>query len=266
MANQYTKSEINIKYVNQYILENKTLKEICDSSGISRKILTRWIVQSGYKIRPKKKLDYDETLFDNIDTEEKAYWLGFIYADGYVSDKSNFEISLSLKDTSHLIKLGKLLNYTVKKDHFRCRLSISNLHLTDSLKRHGVIPRKSLIATFPEHLDNCLIRHFIRGYFDGDGCISVSTKPPSYQITVSILGTLNVLCNIEKKSNVSFYKAHDKRHHTDCYSMRIYSHEDKYDFLKYIYENSTIYLNRKYNLYLKVKEQYEKYYKKNNME
>ena len=119
MANQYTKSKINEKAVSEYISKKGSLREIAENYNTTRKILTRWVTQSGYKIFPKKQLNYNDDLFEIINTEEKAYWLGFIYADGYVSDEYSFEVSLSLKDKEHLMKLGKFLNKEVKSRNLK---------------------------------------------------------------------------------------------------------------------------------------------------
>jgi hypothetical protein len=77
------------------------------------------------------QVKFNQNVFDCIDTEEKAYWLGFIFADGYISshipDKKKtykFELSLSLKDKSHLEKFNQFMRYNgnnVKSDSFRCR-------------------------------------------------------------------------------------------------------------------------------------------------
>ena len=53
---------------------------------------------------------FNENVFDVIDSEEKAYWLGFIFADGYISSRDyGFEISLSIIDVEHLIKFNKFM-------------------------------------------------------------------------------------------------------------------------------------------------------------
>lgn len=255
MANQYTKSKINNNAVLEYISKKGSLKEIAAKYNTTRKVLTRWVKQSGYDIYPKKQLNYKDNLFEIIDTEEKAYWLGFIYADGYVSDKYDFEISLSLKDIAHLEKLGNFLDKEIKKDNFRCRLIINNKRLTNSLKDKGVIPRKSLTLKFPKKINSYLIPHFIRGYFDGDGCIYLGqSKTKTKSHAVSLLGTMDMLKNIEIFSKVKVYYAHDKRHHENCFSFRINKSQDIVKFLDYMYKDSNIYLDRKYKNYCRLKQ------------
>ena len=110
------------------------------------------IVDDEIKIRE----DYNDTFFDIIDTEEKAYWLGFMYADGNVPIKiSSCEVSLQILDVDHLIKFKSDLharnkiNYDFKIE--RCRFHFGNKHLKQALIKQGCVPQKSLILTFPSN-------------------------------------------------------------------------------------------------------------------
>lgn len=257
MANQYTKLKINNDAVTDYVTGIKSLTEVAKKYKITRKILTRWVNLSNFVILPNrsKHLNYNENLFSKIDTEEKAYWLGFIFADGYVSDNNNFEISLGIKDKSHLLKLSNLISKNITEDSFRCRLGIKNKKLVEDLNKYGVIPRKSLILKFPTNINNLLISHFIRGYFDGDGCIYYGkSELRSSSMSVTLLGTLNMLQNIEKHSNIKVSYQHDKRHHQDCHSFRISKTIDIIKILDYMYKDSTIYLDRKYEKYCRLRQ------------
>jgi hypothetical protein len=255
MANQYTKSKINLEAVEKYLNKQGSLDSIALEYNISRKILTRWVKQSGNLVFPKKQLNYDEYLFEVIDTEKKAYWLGFIYADGYVSDNDRFELSLALKDFTHLKKLGNLLNKEVKKDHFRCRLSINNKIFVQQLKTLGVIPRKSLVLEFPKTLEKQYIPHFIRGYFDGDGCIYYGKfDSTTSSQAVSLIGTKNMLETIQMYTSIFNTLSHDSRHHKDCFSFRISKTKDIIKFLDYMYKDCNIFLDRKYEKYCRLRQ------------
>ena len=135
--------------------------------------------------RNLKKLGFDTSrntlikdIFHIIDTEEKAYWLGFLYADGYVSKYNQVEVSLTLEDEDHLIKLKNFINTNTEiiKDDHRCRLLFCSKELAKDLANLGCVNNKSLILTFPteEQVPQELLRHFLRGYVDGDGW---STRP-----------------------------------------------------------------------------------------
>ncbi|MDL2302602.1 LAGLIDADG family homing endonuclease, partial [Lachnospiraceae bacterium OttesenSCG-928-D06] len=142
------------------------------------------------------KYYYDEHYFQQIDSEHKAYWLGFLYADGHIEPlrKGNkikayrIEIGLSAVDKSHLelflhdIDSNAPLTYkkTIIRDktYESCRVRINNTNMCRDLISLGCVPQKSLTLTFPseELLPGNYVRHFIRGYFDGDGCISYTTR------------------------------------------------------------------------------------------
>jgi hypothetical protein len=123
----------------------------------------------------------DETFFDVIDTEAKAYWLGFITADGCVrTDHSSHQlkVKLMISDAPHLEKLKTALaaDYPITSGDRQgvagawAALTVSSPHMIDSLASLGVTPRKSLtVQPWDGHAD--LMRHYWRGLFDGDGYI-----------------------------------------------------------------------------------------------
>ena len=157
--------------------------------------------------------------FDSIDTEEKAYWLGFIFADGNISKseriykgkikKGNYRFEVSLKDTDreHLEKFAKEISFEkeikisqTNSKAKRCRLYFNNKHFWNTLNNYGCTPNKSLTLKFPNisiFKDTSLIKHFIRGYVDGDGSIAYkNAKHTDFQLR--ILGTEHFLSNLQK--------------------------------------------------------------------
>jgi intein/homing endonuclease len=146
------------------------------------------------------------------------------------------------------------LGNNVKCDSYRCRWFIGNKHLWTTLNNYGCTPRKSLTLKFPDKTifkSKDLIRHFIRGYFDGDGCVTLQKNKYSIRPYVSIIGTWEFLNSIEHYLNyptlAKIYK--DKRSQKNTYTLWFKTIES-FDFLDKVYENATIYLNRKYNRYL----------------
>jgi len=129
------------------------------------------------KYHPKIKLDY----FKEIDTKEKAYWLGFIYADGYIY-KSNiysmrFGIEISKKDEILINRFAKAIGFNLKYKHYRkskenyesIYIRFVNNKIISSLKKHGVFERKSKILEIPKLNSRSLYLAFLLGLFDGDG-------------------------------------------------------------------------------------------------
>lgn len=194
--------------------------------------------------------------FSEIDTEEKAYILGFSAADGSVSKPTNrgaqkLKIALAETDLPHLKKLRDLLCpqaeihiYERKKlSHQRlCELHINDTALCRTLTGHGIVPKKAKIVGPPPTLPEHLIHHYVRGLYDGDGSISIINRN---RCTCNISGSENMLTFV----NEAF--------------RRVYSHQCKVckghgchviaygglsgiAFLLWIYKDATIYLKRKY--------------------
>ena len=240
-----------------------SLTEMAKREQVDRRTLSRNFKKLGIEVvnkwnRPK----FNEHIFDVIDTEEKAYWLGFIFADGYIGstplepDKKsvyNFEISLKIEDTPHLEKFKSFISFEkeIVTDDHRCRIMIANKHFWSTLNDYGCVPRKSLILKFPRKeifASKDLLRHFIRGYFDGDGCFSRHVHIHTVSPVIGLLGTREFLEEVLNISNISAKYIHDKRHSDNTFSLS-YSKDDGILFINYLYNNSSIYLDRKYKLF-----------------
>jgi len=242
---------------NFYLIELHTnqkiaLGKISRDYPITRRCLINWARKLKIPIINHSKKLADFSYFEVIDTEEKAYWLGFIAADGCVMHRGNetfnFELSLKLSDKHHLQKLKKSLNaeIEVKTDSFRSRFCIGDAIFCKALISKGITPRKSLTLEFPteKQVPKELVRHFIRGYYDGDGCIN---NPLNMPIAVNILGTKSFLQKILEISNLEAIPITNKRN-TNI-SMFNVNGEKARNFLKWLYQDSTIYLERKFYRY-----------------
>ena len=134
-------------------------------------------------VRPAIKYDVNHSVFSVIDSQAKAYWLGFIAADGYVGYRDALRVNLAKGDSGHLEKLRIFLetNSPVKSyaprsnPHGFSKLSVTSKPICSDLAKFGIIGKKSSVLRWP-NLEESLLRHFLRGYFDGDGCIYVSYK------------------------------------------------------------------------------------------
>lgn len=194
-------------------------------------------------------------IFETIDTEEKAYWLGFLYADGSVGSADNrIELGLAEKDVGHIEKFRNFIGIPNKISYRPStksyRYSFRSIPCKTDLIKQGCVPKKSLILEFPteQQVPKELIRHFIRGYFDGDGWFT--NTPDCFQ--VGIIGTENFIkgfldsIEIENKSNKIF-----DVHREDGAKRYVFgAYQDVLNFLNWIYKDSNIYLDRKYEHYL----------------
>lgn len=253
-----TKEELERIY--QYYLLNKHLnsENLGKMFKISRHKVADYLRDRGVTINPHGKFGIDSKIFSIIDTEEKAYWLGFLYADGNVhkNKKGYYTIELGLKegDVAHVEKFKDFL----KSEHFikyrsktkSVRLIFSDQIIANDLIKLGCIPNKSLILKFPteKQVPNDLIRHFIRGYVDGDGYISkrISKVSAKKSIVIDVVGTYEFLETMCKVLHLEFTKIikKDKRHLSNTFSIGVYG-ENARNLGEFLYKNATIYLDRK---------------------
>ena len=257
---------INLKYAADEYLANEELniQEICKKYNVSHSTFPKYLKDYlGIKIEKRVKSNFNNKIFDCIDTEEKAYWLGFIFADGTISSnplKENkkkvytFELSLKQDDINHLEKFKELLKTPrpIIKSENRCRLLVNSKHFWDTLNNYGCIPNKSLTLQFPSEnifKEKSLIRHFIRGYFDGDGCISYSNSEHTI-LNMQLLGTksfLQTLLNYLPEEFKDLTLRHNHNNENEETYLINTSNKKAYRFFIYLYENSKIYLDRKYS-------------------
>jgi intein-encoded DNA endonuclease-like protein len=118
------------------------------------------------------------------------------------------------------------------------------------------VQTKTFKIKFPDFIENELIRHFIRGYFDGDGCIY---NPEKRDVHISILGNIQFITALQnhfiKILNVNEVKLHQRFKHSECYTLSYHGLNLPLKVLNYLYKDSTIYLDRKYKKYLSILEQ-----------
>jgi transcriptional regulator with XRE-family HTH domain len=248
---------IDVKELVKLNSEGYTQKEMAKKLNVCRTTVQR-ALKKLHLSTPNyhNALKFDNTVFDCIDSEEKAYWLGFLYADGNVSSTiNNVELSLSAADADHLEKYRKFLknespikisNVTCNgKNYLRCRLSVSNKHFKKQLISLGCTPNKSLNLIFPKGIfkEDDLKYHFIRGYVDGDGCISFTS---SGRLNLQIIGTKEFLHAIKEVFPEFSKLMQDKRWKNNTYCMSCNcNNADK--VITKLYKNSNIYLQRKYD-------------------
>lgn len=218
--------------------------------------------------------NYD--FFNSINTEEKAYWLGFIAADGWVtinkeSNAGVIGIELQSADIEHLRKFNKSINGNYKIDtfdkickistypdimHKMCRIRIFSINMVNDLVGLGITDNKTYDFQLPK-LENNLMRHFIRGYFDGDGCIRTRTKRLSSGRTIEypLCDFASVNKNFLDQLRSFLYNtirvcSYIYQDHDNLYRLCIHKNDHTINFLNYMYQDSNIYLDRKYQKYL----------------
>lgn len=218
--------------------------------------------------RYTKKYTLDINYFKKINTEEKAYILGFICADAHVS-KYRMKITLAEKDKELLIKIKKALKTNVSITYSErpnphnslkiCKLvsiDICGREFTKHLIDKGITSNKTytLNSSILKYLPSYLISHFLRGYFDGDGNVLYGKKYASgTKYNINICGNKEFLLNTYQKYFPSTNKLYFAPKSKQMYVWKISSKKQVFNFLEYLYSNSSIRLNRKYKIYLKSK-------------
>lgn len=240
------------EYANSYL----SIRELSKKYGVAREAFYGWLLAKGYTITNRRaSKSFNVCYFDSIDTEEKAYWLGFMFADGSLNQsKSSYHMELSLKidDCEHVQKFANAVGKNkITKSNYRARCILGSRRMFDTLTNYGCTVKKSLTLKFPDESifkDKSLIRHFIRGYFDGDGCISYSNKEHT-NLDVCILGTKDFLDGIQRiySSNHDYSNANKGQ---DITKRLYYKGKSGFDFINWLYKDSTIYLERKFNRYI----------------
>ena len=192
-----------------------------------------------------KFLSYDKTYFDIIDNPTKAYWLGFLYADGYVTTSNRWGVELSIDDYNHIKKLVDELKYNgnirIRKRNniTTCSIQINNSHMHNVLVKNGVVMNKTDKVLFPNEtiLQKNLVSHFIRGFFDGDGSVSYSNRTNEVNFVCKSNSFISSLLEELKNNNIHFTYYINKRDNLP--TIRVYKTNEIKKFYKYLYKNST---------------------------
>lgn len=214
-----------------------------------------------------KSRKFNDNYFEKIDTPDKAYWLGYIYADGCVicnSENRSYEFCMRLQksDKQVLIDLNNELGgvHEIKENHFE-RVILNNKNVTvsdlvslrvyskklvEDLIDKNIVCNKTYMSEFPV-LKQYFI-DFLRGYIDGDGCIYVN-KNKKYYPTVHITSY-----NKKALEYISDRVSHDYSIKSHVYSEtprkhRIYFNgKEAYRLMELLYYNENVQkLDRKYN-------------------
>jgi hypothetical protein len=224
----------------------------------------------------KRKYDINEDYFNEINTKEKAYFLGFLYADGYNHKceirKSSSSVNLSLaEEDSYILELllrevssdKPLQRIELSERQNSYRLSLCSYKLCESLEKWGCMRKKTFKITFPDFLQEHLVSHFVRGYFDGDGSIYFS--PGKYKKAVAynldFVGNLPFIESLGKiltdkfqvKPNIRV--ANKKTANQSIYRLRLCGKHKIIEILEWLYEDKgDFYLKRKYEKLINIKE------------
>ena len=200
-----------------------------------------------------RKYSCNDSYFENIDTPDKAYWMGFIAADGCLTGTDNRKllvISLGKLDEKHLEKFLEAIESNHIVYQFRkvnqCGITVNSPKMYSDLLSHGITPRKSKTLKYPTGLPTEFNRDFIRGYFDGDG--SFTTRMVSLIPRFSLYsGSKPVLESVLKvlDDDLSFSFPYKVTKNRDNYTIDIGAKKNVMKIYNYFYNDRNTYLTRK---------------------
>ena len=198
----------------------------------------------------------DEHFFDTIDSEEKAYILGFFLADGHISSKGNLMFGIHERDQDILeqIKAAMHAEHPIHSHSWKRTLTITAKRITERLLEFGFTNHKTFdtdIHTVLPFVPQELLRHFVRGMFDGDGSIQIYYydyfKHPSYHFGYT--GLLNVVNYIKAFCGLHTKLADEGNGIFTCVSS---CYADICRIGHLLYDDATIYCHRKRNTFLEI--------------
>lgn len=223
-------------------------------------------------------LTYNKNYFSVINSHEKAYWLGFIYADGYITEKTyRFGIELNINDKDHLqnflncIESNMKIRTRTRKNRFEnkqqeninsCSIIINNKKLHSDLKNLGVQFNKSKTLKFPTNdiLPKEYHFSFLRGVIDGDGTIGIyncknNHKKPHISV---ISGSKEFIISLKNILKENEFTLHLRKQSNGTYRLMSESKETVISLLQSLYKDSKIHtrLKRKYNNYIEIVKHY----------
>lgn len=239
--------------INMYLLNN-SIDKIRILYHVDFSVISNILKENNIKFKKFRKYSVNENYFEKIDSKDKAYFLGLLIADGYVNE--GFQLSLQENDKNILntfmiyIDFKGTLAFKPKlKLQYKNQYSLniySNKICTD-LSKLGCIPNKSHHTYFP-NIPEEFYSHFIRGVFDGDGCIDKKQNKQSY---FSIIGNKTLIekiqdvlilnCDLKK---LKLYK--DKRCKNNIMTLRYGGNRQISKIYNWLYKDcDDLYLERK---------------------
>lgn len=288
-----SKLKLDLEEVKDYYYNKKmSATEVAKIFNTGYAVINRFLKRNGCKLKSLSEIHrkFDQDVFESIDTQEKAYWLGYMFADGCVrvtnhkhingTIYSQYSISLTSIDKEVIVAFKRFLNCNTKLKKYKVLTgyttdssyyieSVSSYKMFKDLEDKNCLSNKTKKLEIPKNVPQELIRHFIRGYFDGDGSVYICKtknkslnpyKGKSYyeKLSVNIVSTYDFCRFLNKEifsqdSDKNVYK--EKRSVQDnIYYLKFDTNKAKL-FYEFIYRDSNIFLGRK-------KEKFDKFLEK----
>lgn len=266
IINEKTKQEIK----EYYLSKPMTLEDLAKYFNLSKPTVSKILGDTPRYTKAKiNNPELKEHFFQNIDNEEKAYFLGLLIADGNVfkdevgGRQASISISLNEEDEYILHKFKEVLkaSTSITHDGRGCsQFAVRSDIMAKDLSYYGIIPRKTLTTYLPT-IDDKYLHHLIRGIFDGDGSLrAVQTNINNrFAHYIAFCGThllmkqIANLCETLGLNTIPTVYDYDNKSLSD---IKIQAIQDMYIFGEWMYKDATIYLQRKKDKYDFFKQHY----------
>lgn len=245
-------SDEEIQQIRTLYKSGKTIRELVAMFHSSTKSISAIL---GSDIRPvgsKKKYTVNSNYFNNIDSERKAYWLGFMYADGNAYKSG--QIRISSIDTELLEIFISDLEYTgvitteTQKVYNKSisKVTINDKQLFNDLCKYGCCPNKTAVISVP-NIPKELMPHFVRGYFDGDGSVGIYNNESGKDLK-TLRSSFCTGSEVFLPQLLEFIpckkKSVKKKSNSNLWEIS-FSVNDSITLYNYMYTGATVYLKRK---------------------
>lgn len=272
MPRKIITNEIKDEIIEFYLSYPMTLKTVSERFDICIPTVIK-ILKNTPKY--KKTIIYNpgvnERYFEIIDSDEKAYFLGLLIADGNVfipkkdGRSASISLTLDMNDSYMLSNFNNALglNHTIWSDSRGCgQVAIRSNIMAEDLSKFGIIPNKTLHTYLP-NINSMFYSGLIRGILDGDGCIQchMNVKTNKHYHNISFCGTHKLMEDISNLLNNALHlkirpKVYDYKNR-NLSEIKIQNIEDIIKVGNWVYANAQLFLKRKYDKYCQLLKYYE---------
>lgn len=195
-----------------------------------------------------RKYNLNENFFETINTEQKAYVLGLIYSDGWMRDDGYVGIASTDEEIPTMIRDALKSDYNIKHrkpkvGRMLFELGFSSVKIRDDLYTLGCHPKKSHTISFPNIQDD-MVHHFIRGLWDGDGCIRFTNSARA-----DLCGSKDICESVRKIVNPIIGSSATVRPHSNIFRIAYSGSNSCFKLKEFLYNDATVYLKRKKDLF-----------------
>jgi intein-encoded DNA endonuclease-like protein len=253
----------------KYLEDRKSTNQLAAELKCSKEAIRRVLQNNNVETRSRKfawmyrkpKYKKNDHFFSKIDNEKSAYWLGMLAADGHVDKKGGrFYLDLKESDAYHVEQFAIDLESDaepVPTTYHSVRLTLMSRKIADDLRALGLHHDKSYTLKFPD-IPEEQYRHFLRGLFDGDGSIAERSNNPRYHV-LEFAGTKDIIESVRTIISETLGVSAPKIYRRKCsplHTVKWGSKAEILEILDWFYEEATVYLKRKHDMYLSIPREY----------